>query len=454
MKKIYFLLLFAGGSAFGQSVLTVNPGAVLSTTGGVVVTLSDMDLFVNGTIKQSAGQGTFLFSGTGDNSIWGAAAPYFDTLRIAKTGGARLLLRQMVDVGSAVQFGGGLIDLNGNVLELQPTALLNGETGASRIVGPAGGYVEITVPLHAPVSANPGNLGVVISTAVDLGSTVIRRGHVSQVNGSGGGSSTLRYYDINPTNDVGLDATLRLNYFDEELNGLDENSLVLWRSDNLSNWIPQGYTTRDAIANYVEATDIDRLSRWTLSPITNPLPLQFLGFSAQCGVGSVVLRWSTAQEQNTGHFSVERSAGGTDWVTIGTVAAAGNSAGPLTYSYTDAAPLSGNVVYRIVETDLDGRQQISQVVAADCTVAGSIRAWPNPVRDVLWVEIAGMPEGPAMVRVYDGKGGLLSMQRQVLTTGINRFAVGMGAYAPGVYTIELSWDGGGTKTMQIIKVNN
>jgi hypothetical protein len=461
MKKLYFTFLFlAGGSVFGQNVLTVNPGAVLSTSGGVVVTLSDMDLVVNGTIRQTTGQGTFLFSGTADNSIWGAAAPFFDTLRIAKTGSGRLVLRQMVDVASAVQFGGGLIDLNGNTLNLQPTALLNGESGSSRIVGPAGGYVQITVPLNAPSAVNPGNLGAVISTAADMGPTVIRRGHVSQVNGSGGGSSTLRYYDINPTNDAGLDATLRLNYFDEELNGLDENSLVLWKSDNLSNWIPQGFTTRDAVANYVEATGIDRFSRWTLTPVTNPLPLQFLGISAQCATGSVVLRWSTAQEQNTGHFIVERSAGGTagtggtDWAPIGTVAAAGNSTGPLSYSFTDAAPLSGNVVYRIAEVDLDGRQQLSRVVAADCSVAGSVRAWPNPVRDVLWVEVNCTFGTAGMLRVYDSKGGLLGVQQQTLTPGVNRLSVGMAAYAPGVYHIELSWDGGGTKTIEVIKVNN
>jgi hypothetical protein len=63
-----------------------------------------------------------------------------------------------------------------------------------------------------------------------------------------------------------LNATLRLRYFDSELNGQNENVLVIYKSnDNGSNWNNMSQTTRNTNANYVEKTGISNLALQTLA---------------------------------------------------------------------------------------------------------------------------------------------------------------------------------------------
>jgi len=452
MRCSIVLSLLATLSLQAQQILKVQAGAIISTTGGEVITLSDMDLVNDGVISQSAGQGVFVFAGSSNSSISGGAAPLFDILKIAKTGGAKLSLQQTVHIGSSLQFGSGLIDLNGNNILLQPGAVLSGESAASRITGTSGGYVEITNTLNAPSAINPGNLGAVLSSGQNLGSTVIRRGHVSQTNGAGNGNSIFRYYDIIPSNNTALNATLRLQYFDEELNSLDKNNLVLWKSTDQLTWSVQGYTTRDATANYVEKTGIDDFSRWTLSSLINPLPLQFLSFTANCKGGSLLLNWTTAQEQNTNTFTIERSADGTGWIAIATVPAAGNSTDERRYTYTDNSPLPGQALYRIAEHDLDGRAQFTPVAPAGCGMTDDLKAWPNPVKELLWINIATSSSSTLTLQMFDTRGSLLAVQQQAVLPGSNQLSVNMAPLPAGMYHVVATWNNGSDeKIIHVVK---
>lgn len=147
---------------------------------------------------------------------------------------------------------------------------MNSESETSRITGDNGGVVTITQTLNAPSLVNPGNLGAIITSAQNFGSTVIRRGHQAQpvINQF----SVKRYFDINPANNSSLNATLRFGYFDAEMNGLDENSVVLWKSPDNINWNEAGVDSRSTTTNYIEKTGITDFSRWTL---TTPAPVNF-----------------------------------------------------------------------------------------------------------------------------------------------------------------------------------
>jgi hypothetical protein len=78
--------------------------------------------------------------------------------------------------------------------------------------------------------------------------------------------SINRYYDISPANNLSLNATLQFNYFNAELNGIQETNLWLWKSNDLTNWFASPSTdSRDSIVNYVTGKGIQNFSRWTLS---------------------------------------------------------------------------------------------------------------------------------------------------------------------------------------------
>src|SRR6478752_8180910 len=191
MKKIFSCIIILSFSIVctAQNVFKVQPGALIKTTGGALITLQNMNLDNDGSISQNAGEGKFLFTGTTDNIISGTGTTLFDVLEIAKTGAAKISLLQNIQVGTGITFTSGLIDLNNKNILLQPAALLNGESETSRITGSIGGYIEITNTLNNPSAANPGNLGATITSAQNLGSTTVRRGHRSQSNGYGQGNT-------------------------------------------------------------------------------------------------------------------------------------------------------------------------------------------------------------------------------------------------------------------------
>ena len=185
----------------------------------------------------------FKFTGNINSSINGTTLPLFNNVEVALTGTSKIILQRAINISQGLGFQSGLLDLNNNNIDLGTTGAVNGESEATRIIGANGGYIQIVNTLNAPTSANPGNLGAIFTSAQNFGNTIIRRGHKSQVNSVGAGSGILRYYDISPANNTGLNATLRFSYLNTELNSLNENGLVLWRSLDNINWSNQGFTS-------------------------------------------------------------------------------------------------------------------------------------------------------------------------------------------------------------------
>lgn len=92
-----------------------------------------------------------------------------------------------------------------------------------------------------------------------------------------------------------------------------------------------------------------------------PLPINFMGFTAIATKDGSLLRWQTAQEENSKDFTIERSVDGASYSPIGSVDAAGNSTSVSNYSFVDVAPVNGKNYYRLKETDLDGQYTYSDI---------------------------------------------------------------------------------------------
>lgn len=397
----------------------------------------------------AAGSSAIRFTGNVTSHILGSNLPFFDILEVEKTGGAQLLLQRGINIRTAINFSSGLFNLNGNTIFLTTNATLIGESPASYITGTSG-YVEGSLVLNAPVTQNPGNLGAVISSAQNLGLVIVRRGHQSQTNAGGTGNSILRYYDISSANNTALNATLRFNYLDAELNGLSENTLVLWKSTGSNQWTNEGFTTRDAALNYVEKTGIPSFSRWTLSSANSALPVTYVFFNTHCENGIVSITWKTAQELKSNYFNIERSQDGRNWTIIGTMPAAGNSITEKTYRFTDNSPLQDGL-YRIAQHDLDGNRQYSVVVRSSCNVKEDIRLWPNPAQSTAWLSITTNTASPVMIKLYDSKGMLMYMQRATLTTGTNQLVVPVSRLPKGMYEVVADFMNGTVKTFRLVK---
>lgn len=436
-----------------QSVFRLQNGSVIKAAGGVVITLQDMDLLHEGNMNIAPGEAVIRFAGTQDNIISGNVAPLLDVIQVAKTNNARLILNGPLRVGSSIQFNSGNIDLNSNNILMEPSALLIGESEASHITGISGGYIEVMTTLNAPAAANPGNLGVIISSASNLGNTTIRRGHISYPNVSGSGKSIRRYYDIIPTNNSGLNATLRFNYLDAELDGLNENTVVMWKSPDNLNWLSQGFSSRDASLNFLEKTGIADFSRWTLADISGALPVEFVLFNLYCQGDKIQLNWKTAQELNSDRFEIQKSTDGIRWLMVGQVKAAGNSFSERSYSFVYDQPDPGISYYRIAEFDLDGTVLYTSSARSNCNDGADIwKAWPNPVQELLWINLNTAVRSGVVIKIFDSKGALVKTQQDKLLPGINQLRISMQQITAGVYHVTVEWnDGQMRKNVKVIK---
>ena len=130
---------------------------------------------------------------------------------------------------------------------------------------------------------------------------------------------------------------------------------------------------------------VDDAAQSTLTVIAGTLPLTLLNFNASLLNCKPSLNWITASETNTDRFEVERATQNTatDWVTIGTTAAQGNSTIKNKYNFSDntVEASSKKTFYRLKMIDKDGKYKYSPVlpVFINCKTA-QVNTYPNPVQ--------------------------------------------------------------------------
>lgn len=349
--------------ALGQ--LSVNQSTYWKVSGNVYTVLNDIGLKNDGGLESD--NGTFKFTGKEDNLITGSQKLIFYDVEVDKQTPRKIMLGSDIGITHGLIFTSGLLDLENFDIDLATDGQLKGESETSRIIASADGQVITVAMLNAPDEANPGNLGIVITSSQNMGLTTIRRGHQSQTNGGGAGNSVFRYYDIVPSNNTSLNATLRFKYLHAELNGLDENNLVFWKWNNNINWTNEGYTTRDMAADYVEKTGITGFTRWTLSSVDNALPVSGLKLSGRWQNDAARLDWITLAEYNNRYFNIERKYSTENAFTIvgvqNSLHADGNSQSRTSYHWTDPATADkGIIYYRLKQVDQDGKFSYSNTI--------------------------------------------------------------------------------------------
>jgi hypothetical protein len=449
MKRTFFicgLFLGSGICASAQEALRVQAGTTLNSAGSSFIVLNNTQLVNNGTVTQPSG-GTLKFTGSSDRSLSGSGTTSLNIMNLSLGAANHLNLLSNISIATGLTFSGGLLNLNNSVIDLGTGGQLSGESETRRAFTTGTGYIQVTANLNAPSSANPGNLGAVISSSSNMGSTVIRRGHRSQINSYGNGRSVLRYYDINPANNSSLNATLRFWYFDAELNGLDEAALGLWRSTTNVNWTYVGFDSRDASSNYVEKSGIASFSRWTLSTPAGALPLSFTMVNAACLNGAVRVSWSTSAEQLVSRFDIERTTGANDWTVAGSVAATGT--GNNSYAFTDPSSPQ-NAVYRVVGYDIDGKKTYSSFVRSSCQGTPGIFVFPNPVASVANISIYSAAASDVNIILYDAKGALVYSERHRVNAGTSVLQLPMHRFAQGSYMLNVQLNDR-TETFRLIR---
>lgn len=365
------------------------------------------DMINNGSSTMQTGSGIIELNGAATQSIEGTNTINFYNLSINNTS-TGITLSTNTEVTNTLNMADGDVNLNGQTIELGTTGTLTGETNNNRIYGTSG-TIQATRDLNAPSAENVAGLGLEITSAANMGTTIVSRGHATQ-SGPEGNLSIERYYDVTPSTNTGLNATITFNYLDNELGSHTETNLVAWKStDGGSTWSNEGGTI-NTTSNNLSHSAIDGFSRWTLSDqVNNPLPIELLSFTASVTPRlEVQLDWITASEINSSHFEVQRSQNGEDFERIGTREAAGFSESQLVYDLLDEEPYKGISYYRLRQIDLDGTYEYSEIRTVYISEEkDNITVFPNPVRNEAMLYLQGLPEEDTHFELYNIKGQLI-----------------------------------------------
>lgn len=127
------------------------------------------------------------------------------------------------------------------------------------------------------------------------------------------------------------------------------------------------------------------------------LPVELTQFEATEYPHWNVVKWTTASEQNSDYFSLERSENGLNWREIATKEAAGNSNENIRYSHIDYS-LSPLVYYRLKQVDIDGKVEIYGPIV--------IHRNQDFKRVVKYINLAGQEVNPSttkgvIIEIYD-----------------------------------------------------
>ncbi|MFQ5568920.1 MAG: T9SS type A sorting domain-containing protein [Rhodothermales bacterium] len=441
------LLLLAGQPATGQGTVTVANGGLRLQAGGQLATSAH--LILTGTFD---GNGTFLFDGTGNQKLTPAINLTLNNLTVDKSAGD-LILQGDIAVAGTLTLTSGDLDLNGFSIDLGERGIL-AETSGNTVKGTSG-VITASTDLNAPAGVNVGGLGAEISSGENLGSTTVTRGHTIQV--SGASISINRYFDISPTNNTRLDARLVFHYDASELNGLDESTLILFRSpDGGANWTEEGGTV-DRLLQTITLTGIDSFSRWTAASNDTPLPVELTAFSALLDQSDVVLHWATASETNNAGFEVEQKTEPGAWAGVGFVEGHGTTLEPQTYSYRVAGMEPGHHRFRLKQIDFDGSFEYSPEVEVYVEVPGAyvlVAPYPNPFNPEAQFSLTVAQAQHARVAVYDVLGRRVAVLHQgpFDAARVYRFRFDGSGLPSGVYVLQATGERfAASRTMTLLK---
>jgi surface protein len=234
----------------------VESGASLKVTNGGSLSLTNTKLVNNGTVTST--NGTLTLKGDATTTIEGTGQTQLNHLTIDNSQ-QNVELRKNISVSGDLTLTSGNLSLVSGNIDFGTTGKIMNETETNRIFG-TGGYLLANANLNAPNSTNPANLGAIIKSTANLGETVIKRTH-TPLNVRNAGIE--RVYEITPTNNTNLNASLKLKYFDAELNGNIKNALRAWKSeDNGSTWVylPSG---NDVVGNEIQVSNVPGMGLFT-----------------------------------------------------------------------------------------------------------------------------------------------------------------------------------------------
>lgn len=164
-------------------------------------------------------------------------------------------------------------------------------------------------------------------------------------------------------------------YENSELNTLNEPDLQLFY--NQSSWSVAPKASHDTVNNVMTSQTVSiNPVELTLSTLSSPLPVTWLGIAAQTKNKDVEVTWKTADESDLDIYTVLHSSNSTDWTVIGTAFPKGAAENEYVFLHKNAP--AGKNYYRIRAKELTGEIKYSKIASVNMHDPGQLSIYPNP----------------------------------------------------------------------------
>jgi trimeric autotransporter adhesin len=376
------------GLAINLNRNLILSGNLVLITGTLDPTAGNYNISIAGNYSNNASltyrNNLTTFNGSASQTLNAPSAQTFYDLAVNNTSGG-LQINTPVTANHALTLTSGIVTTGStNILTVADGAAISGGNSSSYINGPikhllaattgtkffpvgkSGVYRPVSLSLTQVSSSSTSYTGEVFQGAPPSRTLP---GTLSQV-------SSVRYYTVSSSNNANLSsAIITLNY------GLDDNitdpaNLRIAKSSG-SNWLNLGGTGSGSGSGTITSNSFTSFSDFVLATNNILLPLKWISFTVTMKNNVAELKWETAEETNTGHFNVEKSADGLTWRSIGIVYS--NNGMLNTYLFNDNQPLPQNF-YRIQSIDRDGKKNYSKVISLTSSSTGTISLLSNPVK--------------------------------------------------------------------------
>jgi len=260
-------------------------------------------------------------------------------------------------------------------------------------------------------------------------------------------------YDTSSDTLVDSETTNSSGYFKFKVpfgGGVDSFLVVADTSDGSLS----GNMTTDNVelANFNSGGNTDDNNNSGFNP--SPVPVTWLKFNGHWDNNDAVLNWSTASEQNSKEFILERKVDDGTFKPINSIDAVGFSNEIQRYSITDYNSRSANYqyfLYRLQQVDFDGSIDYSTVVLLrNDQELGSLRPLPVPFTNSLTIFFDAMSASEIDVTLTTLTGTEVYHDRYFGKSTNNMTLHNLGHLAPGVYFVNVKYDGR-NKTIKVIK---
>lgn len=380
-----------------------------------------------------------IFGGAQSSTLSGVNSTFEDISINKTTNNLELLLEANITINGNLNMTSGDVNLNNKTITLGTTGSILNETGSNRIYGNEGSIIAQR-DLNNITDVDVAGLGVQLSSSANMGITTITRGHQQRVFNAGFGID--RYYEIHPTNNSGLDATMKFNYFEDELTtslgAIVEAELDLWRFDG-AYWNVQ-WATLDVANNQLVKTNIHEFSTWTAgSRDNNALPITLINFEGTCEGSMITIDWTTASESNNKLFFLEESEDALNWSMVKTIQGAGNSTTQKHYSEMISSKFAGGSYYRLTQVDFNGNSELFDPVYINCeqSLSNELSISPNPAVDFVNVSITTDTDINANLTLFSTSGQILFSKQARITKGVNNIRLDISDLPAGAYHLNV-----------------